>query len=670
MREVITDPRGIYAFEQLPQGTYTVQVLAGQADVSKVLTLRHDVRMRANFGIDPHNEFRRMVRVASHRDLRRSHRAQREDDGTDDGIAIGNGTATPSRARPTAARPAVRAPMTPEPVRSEPAKPDAVPPPAEPERVPEPDEPELLGEGEDGDEPEPLDVPPPVVEETIVADEFRNLPVGHTTSRDFTAVVDTAATSSPDSAGISLAGTTGAEMVYAVHGASISAPSEPKPARVELGPTAFEGPDMRRRPVRRWLRQQLEPVERCYYRALADGRWTRGRLVVRLELREGRVIGVGRHEPKTAAERGLDDPELLRCLDQALRRWELPWQATSLTQTLVFHPNDGPPDWFWYETDLEQAPETPAVNHPFTEVENALAAGERGRALALATAWREHAPVDVLALVALGDAARARGDVRRAARAYGSIIDLHPSRAELLRFAAAQLEALDDPAALDVAIDAYRQAVAQRPDHPTGHHNLALALLRRGQPRAAFEVLELALQQPIPPDRFAAVHAVLHEDLTIAGAAWLRLEPTLAPAIHERLAVLNASPATTPSLRVVLTWESDVSDVDLHVIDARGDQAYSQDPVLDSGGVLLADVSNGFGPECVVIPDPPAGYPYSLRVHYYARGPMGYGLGKVSVLHHDGSGGVRVDDRPFVALEDGAWLELGPISPPGARALP
>jgi hypothetical protein len=49
---------------------------------------------------------------------------------------------------------------------------------------------------------------------------------------------------------------------------------------------------------------------------------------------------------------------------------------------------------------------------------------------------------------------------------------------------------------------------------------------------------------------------------------------------------------------------------------------------------------------------------------------MGYGLGKVSVLHHDGSGGVRVDDRPFVALEDGAWLELGPISPPGARALP
>lgn len=38
-RETQTNAEGFYAFRGLPAGTYTVQVLAGQADVSKVLTL-------------------------------------------------------------------------------------------------------------------------------------------------------------------------------------------------------------------------------------------------------------------------------------------------------------------------------------------------------------------------------------------------------------------------------------------------------------------------------------------------------------------------------------------------------------------------------------------------------------------------------------------------------
>jgi hypothetical protein len=236
----------------------------------------------------------------------------------------------------------------------------------------------------------------------------------------------------------------------------------------------------------------------------------------------------------------------------------------------------------------------------------------------------------------------------------------------MLRFAAAQLEALDDPTALDLAIDAYRRAVAERPDHPTGHRNLALALLRRGRPREAFEALEVALRVRYPPGRFAGVHEVLRQDLGIAAAAWKRREPTRAATILDRLAAHGVPLATAPSLRIVLTWESDVSDVDLHLTDAHGDVAFAQDPGLGSGGGLVSDVTNGFGPEHAVIPGPPTAYPYVLRVHYFARGPMGYGMGKVSVLHHDGAGGLRFDDRPFVALTDDAWLDLGTILPPAA----
>lgn len=38
-RETVTDAQGVYAFGGLPAGTYTIQVLTGSADVSKVVTL-------------------------------------------------------------------------------------------------------------------------------------------------------------------------------------------------------------------------------------------------------------------------------------------------------------------------------------------------------------------------------------------------------------------------------------------------------------------------------------------------------------------------------------------------------------------------------------------------------------------------------------------------------
>ncbi len=64
-REAQTNAQGIYAFRSLPPGTYTVQVLAGSADASKVTTLPRGAKFRANFSLDPENEFKRMVSVGS-----------------------------------------------------------------------------------------------------------------------------------------------------------------------------------------------------------------------------------------------------------------------------------------------------------------------------------------------------------------------------------------------------------------------------------------------------------------------------------------------------------------------------------------------------------------------------------------------------------------------------
>lgn len=57
-REVQTDTRGIYRFTDLPPGKFTVQVLAGQANVNKSMDLPASARLRASFSVDPQHSFR------------------------------------------------------------------------------------------------------------------------------------------------------------------------------------------------------------------------------------------------------------------------------------------------------------------------------------------------------------------------------------------------------------------------------------------------------------------------------------------------------------------------------------------------------------------------------------------------------------------------------------
>ena len=302
----------------------------------------------------------------------------------------------------------------------------------------------------------------------------------------------------------------------------------------------------------------------------------------------------------------------------------------------------------------------------FAKVMEHLAAGRVAPARALAETWSTEAPGDVLALLALGETWEAAGEKTAAARAYGSLIDLYPSRADLRRLAGERLERLGKPG-LELAIDTYRKAVLDRPDHPTGHRLLAWALLRAGRCAEAFAALEKGIEQRYPGGRFAGLDRVLREDLGLLAAAWLRAEPARRAEVLDRLEIHGATLESEPSLRFVLSWETDANDVDLHVYDHRGGHAFFSHRTLPSGGELYADVTTGYGPECFAVRSPAdrdAG-PYRLRVHYYSRGPMGYGMGTVQVVRHDGAGGLTVEPRPFVVMEDNAMVSLGSVEETG-----
>ena len=239
------------------------------------------------------------------------------------------------------------------------------------------------------------------------------------------------------------------------------------------------------------------------------------------------------------------------------------------------------------------------------------------------------------------------------------------------RFAGERLERVSGGRPLALAIDSYRQAVEQRPDHPASHHLLGFALLKAGHPREAFEAVVNGAAQKYPAGRFLGVDRILREDLGLLAAAWTRAEPARAAEIRERLLRAGGTPESGPSMRFILNWETDANDVDFHIHDARGGHAFYSAPHLPSGGDLYADVTTGYGPECFTIRGAAAGRaaPYRLQAHYYSRGPMGYGMGKLQIIDHDGQGDLRFDERPFVIMQDGAFVDLGHVGAPtdGAR---
>jgi hypothetical protein len=40
---------------------------------------------------------------------------------------------------------------------------------------------------------------------------------------------------------------------------------------------------------------------------------------------------------------------------------------------------------------------------------------------------------------------------------------------------------------------------------------------------------------------------------------------------------------------------------------------------------------------------------------------MGYGMGKLEIIEHDGAGGLLFEQRPYVVMNDGAYVDLGKV---------
>lgn len=74
-----------------------------------------------------------------------------------------------------------------------------------------------------------------------------------------------------------------------------------------------------------------------------------------------------------------------------------------------------------------------------------------------------------------------------------------------------------------------------------------------------------------------------------------------------------------PKIRVLLSWDTDGTDLDLHVVSPDGQHCYYGNRVVENGGGLDVDVTTGYGPEIFATPAPLKGT-YMVFVNYYGSG--------------------------------------------------
>jgi tetratricopeptide (TPR) repeat protein len=177
----------------------------------------------------------------------------------------------------------------------------------------------------------------------------------------------------------------------------------------------------------------------------------------------------------------------------------------------------------------------------------------------------------------------------------------------------------------DRAIWLHELAVAQTDYLPQPRRSLALALARRaelavqdgdrGQARADLQRAVRLLNDVVITPWEADYDGIEVVSLMEANALLPRLAALggADPPLDERLRAL-----LDVDLRVVVEWNTNATDMDLHIDEPNGEEAFYSNPMTAIGGRMSNDMTQGYGPEEYLLRRAATGK-YRVRVHGFAR---------------------------------------------------
>jgi len=156
----------------------------------------------------------------------------------------------------------------------------------------------------------------------------------------------------------------------------------------------------------------------------------------------------------------------------------------------------------------------------------------------------------------------------------------------------------------------FEEVIRLRPEEPQSYRDLAFVLAEQGEYDQAIELLYSIIIKYW--DRFEGIELVVLNELN----------SVIAKAKEVDVKNLNIDPRFLKLLdldiRIVMTWDADLTDIDLHVIEPNKEEAYFENSLTNKGGLVSRDFTQGYGPEEYLIRKAEKGK-YKVRAKYYSN---------------------------------------------------
>lgn len=202
------------------------------------------------------------------------------------------------------------------------------------------------------------------------------------------------------------------------------------------------------------------------------------------------------------------------------------------------------------------------------------------------------------------------------------MVELRLEDARLLRVAAHRFE---QAGVLDLAIDLFEKARRLRPEEPQSHRDLALALSLRADARGK-GTLDVDAQADYRRSLELLEQVVMGE----WDGRFPEIEVIALTEANRILAVLERAGVSTADLpipqnlrklldvdlRIVLTWDTDQTDMDLWVVEPSGEKCFYSHNLTAIGGAISRDFTGGYGPEAYEVRKALAGE-YTVQANFF-----------------------------------------------------
>ncbi len=199
-------------------------------------------------------------------------------------------------------------------------------------------------------------------------------------------------------------------------------------------------------------------------------------------------------------------------------------------------------------------------------------------------------------------------------RVLSNLLEMELEDVALMRIYARRLQQAGE---FDEAIQMFERILDLRDDEPQSYRDLALALGDRwengGEDSDAIRAMDffyiVVLQEW---DRFPEIEIIalmeLNRLIEQAVRQGVPVPGIIAPQLQKLLDL---------DVRISLSWDADLTDVDLHVYEPTGEHASYSHNLTEIGGLVSRDFTEGYGPEEYVLRRAVPGV-YQIKAHYYS----------------------------------------------------